>query len=295
MASASPSKPHLISKAKLASKDSCAVCLTRYDSTSPGGAVSQGAGLTVRLVCGHTIDLRCIQDWLDAGKNETCPMCSHPIFAKDDLDLPVSSTCGNTSTSSSVAHTDAESNIYGDQINIDRPSPLCQPRPASTNEPVDPPLTPKHEYIPYRTSHHPPAKPGFGGAPTQLPRSEILGSSQVPCQSSDTDIAVGINRHANRSHRTPFIPNEFGLPPPMVRHSRANTPSRINDERNCLPACLTAGHWGNIPTPHHTDPSLAPPRNVQVNLPQSNRRPSTYIPYRPGSYSSGHSSSESRI
>jgi hypothetical protein len=281
MAPSSLPQLQLVSMNDLPPNTSCAICIKTVHE------------FAVRLICGHAIDANCINQWLNAGEHQSCPRCNYPLREKD-IDEPVDSAFGAGSRSSAVPRVDARSTTLGDRLNSDR---VLQPSRPSTAD-VYPPLThsqgPGNVYLPYRPPQYVPPSSDYNRAPSQSPQDPLPNSryGHQPHPPSPYAEARAIDKVSN----TPFIPAEFGLPPPMVRPSFAAQPSASRNDRSRLPVSLLAGGGYNMQTMTQSERSTTFSDRAQADIPASSRtsrlnyRPSNYIPYRSGSYSSTNSS-----
>ncbi len=280
MAPSSLPQLQLVSMNDLPPNTSCAICMNKVDEYA------------VRLICGHAIDANCIKKWLTAGEHRTCPRCKYPLREKD-IDEPVDSAFGR-SRSPSGSCVEARSTKFGNQLNPDRVLQSNRPYDADLFPPPNYSQGAGNVYLPYRPPHHIPPSSDYNRAPSQSPQDPLPNRSydHQPYSPSPYAEARAIDKVPN----TPFIPAEYGLPPPMVRPSFATQPSASRNDRSRLPVSLLAGGGGNMQTMTQSERSTTFSDRAQADIPASSRtsrlnyRPSNYIPYRSGSYSSTNSS-----
>jgi len=299
MASAFLSQLQLVSTDELPLDASCAFCQNEHGSSATRNAPKGTWGLAIRLICGHSIGANCVNKWLTADRS-TCPRCKYILLKQDDDDEPIDPAFDAGLRSSFVAPDDPRSTTYDDQHTTDRPTPLVQSRNTSTDTPPTAEQGADYKYVPYRPPHYTPPSSSYNEAPPHSAHHipQRPGYSHTPNRPSDsTQPAIVATRTTTTNTRhTAFIPSDFGLPPPMIRHSLAKTASPpTRNMRTSVPASLRAGQGGNIQT---TYPSEARPDGVQASclsacspLTRLIYSPGSYIAYRPGSYSSVHSSS----
>lgn len=271
---------HLVSMNDLPPNTSCAICINKVHE------------FAVRLICGHAIDANCINQWLTAGDHRTCPRCNYPLQEKD-IDEPVDSAFGG-SRSPSDSCVEARSTKFGNQLNPDGVLQSNRPYDADLFPPPNSSQGAGNVYLPYRPPHPIPPSSDYHRAPSQSPQDPLPNRRYDHQPYSPSPYAEA--RAVNKGPNTPFIPAEFGLPPPMVRPSFATQASASRNDRSILPASLLAGGGGNIQTMTQSDRSTNLSDCAEANSPASSRtsrlnyRPSNYIPYRFGSYSSTNSS-----